>query len=637
MVTDLPTPTPPKGSAPPTGAASSDQAQNTPPPSSKVPKSGSNLPPTGGSAGLPKPTIKGGGNLPPSGAVPPPVPGRPLTPPQNTTPPPSPGAPADAPLTSPKPGSGNLPPIGGAPVSAPSAPGQAKPAGQPPTPPPPPATPPTASGSPGAVPPPPAATTKPSPTPVASQPKKASGGRFAAVKSSPLKFVPFVVGGLVVFGLVVFVISSLLGGGSSSSVAEPTGNQGAPGSGIGAGSAGSGTGNQVTLTYWTLWEPCEVFEPAFAEFEQEFPGILVDCEQQVGTDYRERLQVAISNRTGPDLFRFHASWVPMLTSELDPIPSSVMSASEYRQTFYPIAEQQLQVDGQLVGMPLMYDGLLLYYNKDIFETAALNPPQTWLEVKEAARTLTLRSGDEITRGGMAIGNSTNVEHFSDILGLLILQNGGDPAQPTDQEVLDAVTFYTNFIAVDNVWSSNLPSSTVAFARGEAAMMLAPSWRAHEVAALNPSLNFGVVGAPQLSTSEQMTWATYWAEGVSSQSEYQQEAWELLRFMTSASVMQDIYAEQSKIRGFGEPFARPDLADQVANDEVVSVLLSQAPLADNWYLNSFTDDGGLNDALVKYYEDAVTAVLGGSAVSEVMETVQQGTAQTLRQYDVPSSQ
>jgi hypothetical protein len=46
--------------------------------------------------------------------------------------------------------------------------------------------------------------------------------------------------------------------------------------------------------------------------------------------------------------------------------------------------------------------------------------------------VSIRRDDNITQAGLAIGNASNVDHFSDILALLILQNGGDPTDPTSQ-------------------------------------------------------------------------------------------------------------------------------------------------------------------------------------------------------------
>ena len=219
----------------------------------------------------------------------------------------------------------------------------------------------------------------------------------------------------------------------------------------------------------------------------------------------------------------------MLKDDLAPMPGSVMSTAEFGQTFYPVAANQLQWQGQIVGVPLMYDGLALYYNQDILKNAGDQPPKTWAELKTLAAKLTVRSAAGVERGGLAIGNVSNVEHFSDIIGLLMLQNGADLTAPTSKEAQEALLFYTNFLIKDQVWSDKLPSSTVAFARGEVAMMLATSWRVHEILATNPQLKFGIVPTPTLG-SQRIAWASYWAEGVNSKSKNRDAAWKLIKFL-----------------------------------------------------------------------------------------------------------
>jgi multiple sugar transport system substrate-binding protein len=148
-----------------------------------------------------------------------------------------------------------------------------------------------------------------------------------------------------------------------------------------------------------------------------------------------------------------------------------MNATDFNKTFYPIAAEQLTLDNKIMGMPLMYDGLGLYYNKEMLKTANVEPPQTWADLKTLADSLTVpsdkaeRGRGTLQRAGLAIGNATNVEHFSDIFGLLVKQNGGDLSSPNSTEVRDALLFYTNFVKEDKVWSDAMPSSTVAFARG----------------------------------------------------------------------------------------------------------------------------------------------------------------------------
>jgi multiple sugar transport system substrate-binding protein len=437
--------------------------------------------------------------------------------------------------------------------------------------------------------------------------------------------------GLVVVGIVGFIISRVLAGSKPQSVSTtPNASPGAAGS-----NRNTVPGQQTTLTYWGLWEPSEVLSDVLKKFEGENPGIKVEYVKQSPSDYRERLQTAIASGKGPDLFRFHASWSPMLKNELASVPTTVYSTADFKKTFYPAASDQLQVGGQLVGVPLMYDGLALYYNKDLLKSANAQPPTTWAELRTLATQLTIRSGDTVQRGGLAIGNASNVEHFADIIGLLMLQNGADLTKPTGAEARDALLFYTNFIKTDKVWSDTLPSSTVAFARGDVAMMFAPSWRAHEVKAQNPNLNFGIAPLPKLGET-QITWATYWAEGVSAQSKNKDAAWKLIKYLSSAPAMKELYSSQSKVRSFGEPYSRVELASELASNELVAPYLSDAPAAKGWYLSSFTHDNGINDQLIKYYQDAINAILSGKDAEGVLQTLNQGTSQVLRQYGVSTT-
>ena len=453
---------------------------------------------------------------------------------------------------------------------------------------------------------------------------------FAKKKKPLTKFLPYVLGGLALLGL-IFLGITLLGGREAQNTAEESSKS----DGLGPVSS-STSGKQVTLTYWGLWEPNSVLEEVFQDFEEQNPNITVNYEQKSHKDYRTRLQTEIASGSGPDLFRFHATWVPMMREELASLPSSVISSSEYDQMFYSIMKEQLTFNGKLVGIPLMYEGLGLYYNEDILETANREVPSTWSELKLLAAALTEYDQDtnDMLRGGLAIGNTDNVEHWSDILGLLIYQNGGDPAETTSNEVGDAMKFYASFNTADDgrpVFDTTLPNSSVAFAREELAMMFAPSWRAHEVLNMNPDLNFGIAPVPKLSDKE-LGWASYWAEGVSSKSSNQQEAWQLLKYMSSKSVMKKLYSQQSQIRAFGEIYPRKDLAEEVESDLVTAYLLD-APNAVSWYLCSATHDNGINDNIIEYYQDALNEYQDGSADDDVLQTLDQGVSQILRQHSV----
>lgn len=469
------------------------------------------------------------------------------------------------------------------------------------------------------------------PTPQKQSPPPKSPPKFASLGSAPwVRPLVFGLFGLIVLLLLIWAVGTLTGRGSDSGTTAPANSGGTTTSQNGS-QSGSASGNQVTLTYWGLWEPESVMQPVFDEYEAANPGVKINYIKQSHQNYRERLMAAISSGNGPDIFRFHGSWTPMLSEELAPVPSSVISGADFRTQYYPVVAEQLQINGQPIGIPLMYDGLVLFTNDEALQTANAQPPSTWAELKTLASRLTIRSGGTITRAGLAIGNATNVEHFADIVAVLMLQNGADLSNPNSPEGRDALLFYTNFMQGSGaVWSESLPNSTAAFARGEVAMMFAPSWRAHEIAALNPDLTFSTSPMPQLS-DEVIGWASYWAEGVSAESDVQSAAWQLVQYLSQEETLKTLHANQAELRDFGEIYPNVSMANDLANNTVVAAVLEDAPFAQGWYMSTSTHDNGLNDQINQYYQEAIQSVLSGTSVEDALITLSKGVAQVLRQF------
>ncbi|MBP9782065.1 hypothetical protein KBC89_05425, partial [Candidatus Woesebacteria bacterium] len=133
----------------------------------------------------------------------------------------------------------------------------------------------------------------------------------------------------------------------------------------------------------------------------------------------------------------------------------------------------------------------------------------------------------------------------------------------------------------------------------------------------------------------LTWASYWAEGVNALSTKQDAAWKLLQYMSSNATQKKLHAAQAQVRSFGEPYSRKDLADELASQPLVAPLLQDAPYAQGWYMSSYTHDNGLNDQLIKYYADAVNAIITNKAIQDVLNTLSSGVQQVLTQYNLSS--
>src|SRR3989344_6434999 len=208
---------------------------------------------------------------------------------------------------------------------------------------------------------------------------------------------------------------------------------------------GGGVNPTGEITWWGLWEEESTVAPLIAEYQTKNPKVKITYIKQSQQDYRERLTNAQAKGTGPDIFRFHNSWVPMFRQELDALPTEIIPAAEYSQTFYPVAASDLTYGAGIVGIPLMYEGLALFINENIFSAAGKAPPTTWDELRTTALELTVKDEDgAIVRSGVALGRTENVDHWQEILGLMMLQNGVRLSNPTGKLAEDAITFFTIF-------------------------------------------------------------------------------------------------------------------------------------------------------------------------------------------------
>lgn len=395
---------------------------------------------------------------------------------------------------------------------------------------------------------------------------------------------------------------------------------------------------QITISYWGLWENEAIIRPVIADFEAANPNIKVEYVKQSQKQYRERLTAAIARGEGPDAYRFHNTWVSMLKNELSPAPADIITADEFATTFYPVAKSDLVGGSSVYGLPLMFDGLGLYINEDIFSASGATPPTTWEDVLALVPVLTVKGENGITTSAIALGTTNNVENFSDIIATMIMQNGGRLVSPTGNAAEEALLFFRKFSDQNDpmyTWNATFDNSVYAFATGRVAMILAPSWRAFDIKQITPNANFKIVPIPQLPGNT-VNWASYWAEGVSSKSKYQKQAWEFVKFLTNRESAVKLYTEASKNRLFGEPYARVDLASSLASDPYVAAFIQEAPTAKSFPLASRTHDNGLNDKLIKYIEDAVNSVQNGDSPKSALDTVAGGFNQVFSQYGLTTA-
>ena len=399
---------------------------------------------------------------------------------------------------------------------------------------------------------------------------------------------------------------------------------------------GQNSNKNVTLTYWGLWEEKEVFGQLISDFERLHPSIKIQYEKQDIknlSQYLERLKTRIKSGTGPDIYRFHNSWTSQLQGYLLALPNSVTDPTGLKDKYFPVVRADVGVNGALFGLPLGIDTLSLFVNDDIVKAGGYKYPTDWDYLIDLARLTTVieqQEGSEkvIKTSGLAMGTYDNVAHSADIVALLFAQSGvtiedlisPDEAssQAAQKRAATALDYYTCFAKDTNicqkVWNESMENSRLAFAKGKAAMMFGYSWDILEIKAINPQLNFSVHPVPHL-TGRKQTIASYWVEGVSSNTKAQKEAYEFMAFLGSRESLEKLYTDRAKLRTLGLPFPRSDMANLLQSNAILKPIMDQAENSQSTYFSSDTYDGGLDTELSGYLADAVRAVVMGQKSSE----------------------
>lgn len=386
----------------------------------------------------------------------------------------------------------------------------------------------------------------------------------------------------------------------------------------------------VELTVWNIGEEERVYRPIIEAYQAAHPNIKINYVKQSWINYRPRLQTQLKAGQGPDIFLIHNSWLGMFLPDLAASPEGVLTISELTQNYYPLARDTLTSQGKVYALPAEMNGLVMYYNEDILKAAGINPPRDWQEFLAASRRVTVKnSSGQIQTSGAAMGATGNVDFWPEIITMLFMQQPeGDLSNPASSDGAEVLKFYTNFITdpKNKTWDTTLPSSTQMFISGKLAFYFAPLSKAAEIKATAPNLNFKTGLLPQLP-GKTVGVGSFYAWAVSTRSSHQDKAWEFVRFLSLPEVLQAI-TPPDRLTKF---YPRVEMGRGLAQDPIFNSFLIQAPYYKSWYLNSGVLDGGINEEMVKVYEGAIGAVLGGGDPFSALSSITPQIKEVLNKY------
>lgn len=399
----------------------------------------------------------------------------------------------------------------------------------------------------------------------------------------------------------------------------------------------------VVLNFWRVYEGQDAFAEIIAKYNAQHPYITINYRKLRYDEYEEALLNAFAEDRGPDIFSIHNTWVRKYESKLEPMPAQTtmvfpitqgsikkevvpefrtmrsLGLKELKQNFVDAVYSDVVLNDKIYGLPLSVDTLAMYYNQDLFDQAGITEiPRYWnRDFQQMVKKLTKQDlKGNILQSGVALGGGKNVERYSDILAILMMQNGAnmmsDAGQVLFQTVpaafqsqnynpgLMALRFYTDFanpIKEVYCWNSGLENSVDLFASGKLAIMFGYSYHLPTIKTKAPKLNFLVEPIPQIEGATVPTnMANYWVEAVSKKSLYKNEAWNFIQFMTSSENATSYLEKTNK------PTALRSLINTQKEDPEIGVFADQVLTAKSWYR-------GKNPILAEnFLADMIQAVL-----------------------------
>ncbi len=375
----------------------------------------------------------------------------------------------------------------------------------------------------------------------------------------------------------------------------------------------------ITLEYWKVHEDSFNISPLVEQYQSLHPHINIRYRNFTAQEYEDELLRAFAEDRGPDIFSIHTTWLREYQPLIVPLPPTTtveyqiekgtvkketytelrtkktISLRDLKILFPDVVFDNQVINSQIYGLPLSIDTLALFYNRDLLNNVGITaPPKTWDQFKNQVVQLTKQDQKgNIIQAGAAIGTADNINRSTDILSLLMLQNG---TQMTDargfatfnevpegytREVkpsVEALNFYTSFASPAKqvyTWNTKMPNSLEAFMSGQTAFFFGYAYHLPTIKAQAPKLNFDIAEVPQIG--KPVNFANYWVETVSKKSQDIDEAWDFISFITT-----DVENNKKFIEASRKPTALRELINEQLDDLELAPFASQLITAKSWY-------------------------------------------------------
>jgi multiple sugar transport system substrate-binding protein len=301
---------------------------------------------------------------------------------------------------------------------------------------------------------------------------------------------------------------------------------------------------KVELTFWNNWDNVnmEVMNALVEEFNAEHPDIQVQSVFQPYTDMMTLLQTAIAGGQVPDLAAVDLIFLPQLveTGGVEPLDGYIAETQDANvDDFYARLAQYDVINGQRFALPVSTNNMQVIWNKDLFESAGLDPetpPNTWEEMQSMAEECQDPAngvvGFEFYTQPVGEGISWQFQVWLWAAGGEFLNADNTQAAFNTPEGLEALSYVADMLK----GNGSQPGPWGLFGEQKACMQLDGSWLFGYRKDAPFDWDIALVPAPEGGTSATNVGGEHIF--LFSGSPNKEAAWEFIRYVTSPEVQLD---------------------------------------------------------------------------------------------------
>lgn len=263
-----------------------------------------------------------------------------------------------------------------------------------------------------------------------------------------------------------------------------------------------GVANAAELTFWNGFTGPDrpTIEALAAEFTAANPDLPVTMDIMPWDSLMQKLLSSLASGSGPDVVAINFAYLPQFAKSgyIMDLTDQLTAANDLDPANWSDGlKSVLQVDGRYYATPMNYATLMMYYNKDLFTAAGLdpnNPPKTWDEWIAAIKATTKTGGD--AQYGLTLPDHETIPNWP----ILLWGNGADivkdgKAGLADPKAVEALKLWSDLVVNDKISPTGLTGAEAdkLFETGKAAMGVTGPWMTNGFTAAG--LNYDVAPIP----------------------------------------------------------------------------------------------------------------------------------------------